>query len=114
MEAVAVICGNDINAAICGGTGHHIGAAALGIPRPSLKSPDKISASVSVICITGHKDDELALRGARIIASECNSIAAVSTGIHIDVASDAEIRRLENNFDRLIREITEKIMAPSE
>jgi hypothetical protein len=100
-----------MNVVICGGR-HHIGAAALGVPRPSLASPEKTSASVSVITITGHRDDELARRGAHFLAAVCNATAVVTVGIHLDAARAEDITRLESNFDQLIREIAGKITEP--
>lgn len=40
LEAVAVRCGDDLTVVIGGGEKQHIGAVAVGVPRPSLK--DKI------------------------------------------------------------------------
>ena len=41
LEAVAVRCGDDLTVVIGGGEKQHIGAVAVGVPRPSLK--DKYS-----------------------------------------------------------------------
>ena len=66
VTACVVLCGKDIAVVIGGGEASHIGAAALASPRPSLKNTAEISASASVLCRLGHKDDlparEAALR----------------------------------------------------
>lgn len=57
LEAVAVRCGDDLTVVIGGGEKQHIGAVAVGIPRPSLKDKNIVSSSASVLCLTGHKED---------------------------------------------------------
>ena len=57
VTACVVLCGKDIAVVIGGGEASHIGAAALASPRPSLKNTAEISASASVLCRLGHKDD---------------------------------------------------------
>ena len=34
IELLAVFCGPDLSVTICGGTGYHVGAIALGCARP--------------------------------------------------------------------------------
>jgi len=105
LEAALTFCGRDISVAVRGGTGPHIGAAALAVPRPSLDGSGKTSASASVICVSGHKDDCLARQAALALASRYGSVALVSVGIHVDGADSAAIGRLEANFARLLREL---------
>jgi hypothetical protein len=52
--------GPDLLVAIWGGEAPHIGAVAAAQPRPSLRNPAVTSASASVICYPGHKEDDLA------------------------------------------------------
>lgn len=106
MQATVTICGEDVSVQICGGELHHIGAVALAVPRPSLADADKTSASVSVLCVTGHKDDEFARMAADIFASRTGRLAVVSVGIHIDGAVREDILRLRDNFMRLVEDIT--------
>lgn len=109
VEARAVACGKSVSAAVGGGTHYHIGAAALAVPRPSLASEDKISASASVICVTGHKEDEIARRAALFLASSLNCIVNISVGLHIDNAGPEEINMLSGNFFQVIKEL-EKVL----
>lgn len=69
LEAVAVRCGDDLTVVIGGGEKQHIGAVAVGIPRPSLKDKNIVSSSASVLCLTGHKEDLLARKAALELAS---------------------------------------------
>ena len=65
IELLAVFCGPDLSVTICGGTGYHVGAIALGCARP-IKEGRERSATVSVICAYEHKDDEAARQSAKI------------------------------------------------
>jgi hypothetical protein len=110
VEAVLTLCGQDAAAAICGGTGPHIGAAALAVSRPSLEGCGKTSASASVLCLTGHKDDSLARQAALELSSLWGCTVLVSVGIHIDGADDAAIARLEENFTKLLQKLKETVI----
>lgn len=105
VEAAVCICGTDVVVVIGGGTAYHIGAVALGIPRPSLADSSQVSASVSVLCVTGHKEDGLARKAARKIAAATNCRVTVVAGIHIDKISTADMSQLMVNCKLLIKKI---------
>lgn len=109
VEVVAFICGKDIVVVIEGGTRYHIGAVALAIPRPSIADPGKISASASVLCVTGHKEDELARNTALQIASTLNCTVTVIAGVHIDKANAQNISELMDNCTYAIKNLMDKI-----
>ena len=56
MEAGAAFLGEDILACIQGGDKPHIGCTVQSVPRPSLTGNGTISATSSVLNLTGHKD----------------------------------------------------------
>ena len=60
VEALCALAGPDLCLCLAGGESPHIGAAALAVPRESLRGGGEPSASASVLCVTGHKEDELA------------------------------------------------------
>ncbi|MBN2666725.1 MAG: hypothetical protein JXR67_09460, partial [Bacteroidales bacterium] len=60
IHASVCLIGKDLLVAIWGGEKPHIGAVSVAQPRPSLKDPKRVSSTASVICILGHKEDELA------------------------------------------------------
>lgn len=93
ITLTAVPMGRDWTIVITGGDGPHLGAAALGIPRPSLENPEKTSASVSVLTVTGHRDDEIARAAAHLLASRLGRKALVTCGIHLD----------DINYDELLQ-----------
>lgn len=111
VEATAIISGDDIVLVIGGGTKHHIGAVSLALPRPSLADPVKVSASASVLCVTGHKEDELARSAALEMAAVLNRTVTVVAGIHIDKASKADIHELNANCDVVIKKLIHRIQA---
>ncbi len=104
-EALVVVNGNDLAVTIGGGSVYHIGATALAVPRPSLADPEVVSASASVICVTGHKEDELARTAALRLAAHFNRIAVVMVGLHVDNATPQDITTLTSNFHLLLDQI---------
>lgn len=109
VEAAVVLCGVDVCVAIGGGTRHHVGASAVSLPRPSLREGQKTSASTSVFCLLGHKEDELARRTAERIAVVCRSVSCVTVGLHVDNASRHDIEILVANYERLVDEILSRL-----
>jgi len=96
----AVPMGRDWNVTVTGGERPHLGAVALAVARPSLRDPERPSATVSVLALCGHKEDSLARSAAETIASALGTNAAVSCGIHTDCLSDDDI----GVFVRLVQE----------
>jgi hypothetical protein len=97
--------------AIWGGEKPHIGAVAVAQPRPSLKDPDVTSATASVICLVGHKEDELAKASAEILAATLNTAVVVTAGIHWDNLDPEGIRRIIQNSEILVEMILEKCIV---
>ena len=60
IELCAVQCGRDYSVTICGGGRHHVGAAALGCDESGTVGHKMRGATVSVLCVFGHRDDEAA------------------------------------------------------
>jgi len=107
VEALVVVNGADLSVTVGGGSLYHIGAAALAVPRPSLADPNLLSASVSVICVTGHKEDELARAAALRLAARFNRVVVVSVGLHLDGASPQDIDTLTVNFHTLVEQVAD-------
>ncbi len=111
IEATIVFCGKDIAVTIGGGDTFHIGASALAVPRPSLADSTEISASASVICVTSHKEDEIAREAALILATKFNTRVNVTCGIHIDDAKVEDLKQLMINYNDLIIKVEKEISA---
>src|SRR5580692_987559 len=60
VEALAIVCGADLVVALQGEMHHHIGATAMAVSGPSIADRSQISSSASVLCVAGHKEDDLA------------------------------------------------------
>ena len=105
IEAILIDSGRDLTLWIGGGTSPHVGAIALGIPRPSLEDPDITSASVSVLCLIGHKEDEWAKKIAHRLAVEFNQPIVVTLGIHIDNITQAEMELIRESFDTVVERV---------
>jgi len=111
LSAGVRLIGEDVLVAIWGGEKPHIGAVAVAQPRPSLKDPDVTSATASVICLVGHKEDELAKASAEILAATLNTAVVVTAGIHWDNLDPEGIRRIIQNSEILVEMILEKCVA---
>lgn len=92
VQLVAVLCGRDLSVSITGGESPHIGAVCL-----AQYEDERISATVSTICLYGHRDDQLAIMCAKKISSKLKCAVSVSVGIHIDDAAFEEIELLKQN-----------------
>lgn len=112
--ALVVRCGRDVSLTVGGGECCHLGASALAVPRPSLRDPEQVSASTSVLCVTGHKEDEFARRAAERIAARENCVASVCAGVHIENARPEELTRLAKNLEKLLADVLEQLSEESE
>ena len=111
LSASIRLIGEDVLVAIWGGERPHIGAVAVAQPRPSLKDPDVTSATASVICFVGHKEDELVKAAAEILAATFKTHVVVTAGIHWDNLDEEAILRIIKNSEILVDMILEKCMA---
>jgi hypothetical protein len=103
--------GRDFLVAIWGGDKPHIGAIAVAQPRPSLKDPALTSATASVICLLGHKEDRLAKATAETLAAHLNTVVTVTAGIHWDNLSESVIQKIIGHSQILVDRILKKIAS---
>ena len=109
LEAFVKEIGKDFLVAIWGDERPHIGAVAVAQPRPSLKDESLRSATASVFCYLGHKDDIIAKEAAEKISSELNTNVTVTVGIHFNDINEAGIKAVIENSRQLINMIIERI-----
>jgi hypothetical protein len=109
IEALVEKIGEDLLIAIWGGDRYHIGAVAVAQPRPSLRDKREISATASVFCYVGHKDDLVAKEAAERISSALNANVVVAAGIHWDDIDEAGITCVMENSRELVEMIIERI-----
>lgn len=105
------LIGEDVLVAIWGGEKPHIGAVAIAQPRPSLKDPEVTSSSASVICLVGHKEDELAKAAAEILAAVLETQVVVTAGIHWDNLAPEAIQHIVRNSEILVEMILARCVA---
>lgn len=104
--------GEDCLARLTGGT-THIGAVALGIfDRESGR------ASSSVLTVPGHREDEIALLGARKLSGACREPTVFVAGIHVDGITIKEIEEIvtvsEEMIDELANTLQEEVNGNSD
>ena len=111
LTANARRIGPDLLVAIWGGEKPHIGAVAAAQPRPSLKDPAITSATASVICFPGHKEDDLVKGAAETLAAEIEGRTVVTAGVHWDKLPEEGIRQVIQNTAELIEMIKARLIA---
>lgn len=93
--------GKDMFFVISGGR-EHIGAAAMGI-----YDKESRRASSSVISAPGHREDEIALHGARKLSAVTQSTTVFMVGIHVDSITPDEIQAIVKASEAMIEELIE-------
>lgn len=120
ITMTAVPCGKDYSITLSGGDVPHIGATVLAVPRESLDNSKlpleekKNSASASVLCVTGHKEDELARRVALKLSTKWQVNCVVSAGIHLAAVEPQTFEVVENIVDTLIQTFNEWVTLQRE
>ena len=110
LSASVRIIGSDLLVAIWGGEKPHIGAVAIAQPRASLENSYQTSASASVYCLVGHKEDELSRMVSLKIASVLNLLVVVTVGIHWDNINEEGISAVVANCRNLAEKIIEEFL----
>jgi hypothetical protein len=111
IEASVQEIGRDLLIAIWGGDRPHIGAVAVAQPRPSLKDRQVLSATASVFCYPGHKEDVIAKEAAEKVSSALNRYVTVTAGIHWDNIDEHGITAVIANSQQVVDMIIKKIAA---
>ncbi len=120
ITMTAVPCGRDYSITLSGGDVPHIGATAIAVPRESLDNSKyplegkKNSASASVICVTGHKEDELARGVALKLCTKWQVNCVVSAGIHLTKIEAHTLEIVENIVDTLVHTFNEWVTLQME
>ncbi|OQY02631.1 MAG: hypothetical protein B6I26_00305 [Desulfobacteraceae bacterium 4572_130] len=113
LKADVKFIGNDLLIAIYGGEKPHIGAVSCAHPRPSLKKSDIISSTASVICLSAHKEYDIAKAVSEILASCLNTTTVVTAGMHWDKINDQEIKKVIKNSRILVDLILDILVKKS-
>lgn len=97
--------GTDCSLVIQGGERPHIGSSVLAVPRPSLTGDGTVSATSSVLNVTGHKDEALCRCLAEAVAKRTQGVVVCTGGFHMDHITSAQIREVME----AVRELAEEI-----
>jgi gallate decarboxylase subunit D len=106
LEALLQQLGKDFLLSVWGGAAH-IGAVAMAQPRPSLADPTRRSATASVFCYLGHKEDEVVKEISERLAAALGAKVVVAAGLHWDNLTPAGIEQVKKNVLTLINRIVE-------
>jgi gallate decarboxylase subunit D len=101
LTASVTSIGHDLLVAIWGGK-PHIGAVALAQARKSIKDPEKLGATSSVLCILGHNEDYVVKAVSERLASLANCSVVVVAGMHWDNVGDSDLQQISRNVETLI------------
>jgi hypothetical protein len=74
-----------------------------------------MSATASVICVVGHKEDDLVKEASELLASTLKTRVVVAAGIHWDNLDEEGIRAVKQNSQALMKRVAEEMKetAPS-
>lgn len=101
--------GNDILICLEGGNVPHIGCVVQAVPRLSLKQDGSMSATASVLNLTGHKDEFLCRKLAEEICSKTGCVTVCTGGFHVDGISQEQIKDVIRIVDEACVELDEKL-----
>jgi gallate decarboxylase subunit D len=104
VEAMLQRLGSDFLLSLWGGVAH-IGAVAMAQSRPSIADPSRLSATASVFCYVGHKEDEVVKEVSELMAAELGTRVVVVAGLHWDDLDRLGIEQVRTNVRSLIQEI---------
>jgi len=92
-----------------GGTHEHVGSVTVSVPRPSLADNDRTSVTSSVINLPSHKEEFLGRPAAEMLAVALEKPVVCVAGIHIDGATDDELKLMAKYSEEVIRMLMEKL-----
>lgn len=101
--------GEDVLLCVEGGNRPHIGCVVQAVPRPSLDGSGKMSATASVLNLTGHKDEFLCRKLAEQICSRLGVTVVCTGGVHLDEISEEQIAQLLEICEQLGKSVAEKL-----
>ncbi len=113
LTASVTKVGKDAVVIIFGGDRPHVGAVALADPRQSLRDPETTSATASVLCLTGHKEDAIVKSASERLAAAVDRPVVVTAGMHWDGLRDSDLGQVMKNVEILIGMIESYLQSPS-
>lgn len=103
VQAAAWSAGTDWVVMVQGGEAPHVGAMALACPCDgAARVSGAVDCYASVVSVPGHRDDVLARDLALKLCRGLRVPIALSVGIHIDFAEQAELTQLIQNAEAAV------------
>lgn len=93
---------------LLGGELPHVGTIILSQPRTSMENHENTSTTTSMLNLPGHKDDIVAKPVAEKFSRELNQVAVVISGIHVDSATEEDIKILMCNSEKVAQKLLQK------
>lgn len=111
LWGIALVTAGGVALTLVGGERPHVGAVAVGIPRPSLARAGRRSATTSVLTVTGHRDDELARPLAQELARRLGRTAVVVAGVHVERPRARDFQRIFRNAGRAVEALLAEVQG---
>lgn len=102
IEAKAYCMGNDLIVLVGGGTHPHAGA--FTVHRAATTAEQNMS-----VCFPGHRDDIVAQKFLSVLSELWDGTVIVIAGIHVDQATQEDIRLLLSASDECLDQLTRKL-----
>ena len=99
---------SDYHILVSGGERPHVGCTVLAVPRPSLDGSGRMSSTVSVLNVTGHKDEEVCRYLAEKVSAGKKATVVCTGGIHMDGITKEQIAEIVKAMQIIAVEIVEK------
>jgi len=112
VKVEAVYLGKDLLVTCTGGDQPHIGAVAVAHTRPNLNDPSQPGASANIICLSGHREDELARMASLKLCRTLGCTVTVVAGMHWHHIDRQGIDQVVANVENLIELLMEKLAPP--
>jgi hypothetical protein len=110
VEVEAQYLGNDLLVSCTGGDQPHIGAVAVAHIRPGQDDDEPMRASANIICLSGHREDELARTAALKLCRSLGCTVTVVAGMHWHHIDRQGIDQVVANVENLIERLQEALM----
>mgnify|MGYP000008811517 CR=1 FL=1 len=110
VEVEATYLGNDLLISCTGGDQPHIGAVAVAHTRGDLDADGKVRASANIICLSGHREDELARSAALKLCRALDCTVTVVAGMHWRHIDRKGIDQVVANVESLIERLQEILL----
>lgn len=102
--------GGDILLAVQGGEKPHIGCTVQAVPRESLTGDGSISATSSVMNLSGHKDEALCRSLAEQVCKKTAAVVVCTGGFHVDGITKEQIGEVTRAVADIGTVVSEKLL----